>query len=432
MNELLKKSDEVSRRRFISRTAKTCLGVSLLPHALKNELLAAAKTPGQKPTARNVIFLYMSGGMSHIDTFDPKPNADPAVRGDVTAIPTNAEGVFLSQYMPGLAKEMDKATIVRSVSSTQGAHEQGNYLVHTSYSPRGTITHPGLGAWMLRHEGRTNRTLPGSVRIGGGARGGGAGFMESKFAPLVIGNPNEGLKNSRMPSDLTEAQYNDRLMLSEQFDAAFHDRYNQKHVRAYNDMYDDAIRLMKSEDLKAFDLYSESPETREAYGQNGFGQGCLLARRLIEHDVRFVEVTLGGWDNHNNIYPGIEGRVNTLDTGVSTLIRDLERRGLLDETLVVVASEFGRTPMLNMNDGRDHFPRCFSFLVAGGGIAGGRTYGATDENASQIVENKVMVPDFNATIAYALGLPLEKVVYSASKRPFTVAHKGKPIMDLFA
>jgi hypothetical protein len=432
MNELLRKSNELDRRRFISATAKTCLGVTLLPQAIRSDILAATKAPAHKPTARNVIFLYMSGGMSHIDTFDPKPDADPAVRGDVGAIPTKAEGVMVSEYFENLAREMDKVTLLRSVSSTQGAHEQGNYYMHTSYTMRGTIQHPGLGAWMLRHEGRTNRTLPGSVRIGGGAEGGGAGFMESKFAPLVIGSANEGLKNSRMPAGLTEAQFQDRLLLSEKFDTAFHERYNQKHVRAYNDMYDDAIRLMKSEDLKAFDLHSEPGNIREEYGQNGFGQGCLLARRLIEHDVRFVEVTLGGWDNHNNIYPGIAERCRELDQAMATLIRDLHRRGLLDETMVVLATEFGRTPELNINDGRDHYPQAFSCLVAGGGIPGGRAFGATDGNASMVTENKITVPDFNATIAYALGLPLEKVIYSPSKRPFTVADKGQPVLDLFA
>jgi len=410
-----------SRRHFLS----SLLGVSMMPTSF------GKKPPSTRPTARNVIFLYMAGGMSHIDTFDPKPKADPSVRGDVTAIPTNADGVFLSQYMPQLAEHMNKGTIIRSVSSTQGAHEQGNYLVHTSYEQRGTITHPGLGAWILKHEGRTNRTLPGSVRVGSGSRGGGAGFMESKFAPLVIGNPTDGLKNSTRPASLSEKQYMNRILLSEKFDTAFHDRYNQKDIRAYSDMYDDALRLMKSTDLKAFDLTEESPKVRDQYGQNAFGQGCLLARRLVEHDVRFVEVTLGGWDNHSTIYPGIEDRVNTLDTGLSALLADLNRHGLLEETLVVVATEFGRTPVLNGNDGRDHYPQAFSFFLAGGGMQGGRVYGETDENASKIVENRVEVQDVNATIAYALGLPLEKVVYSDSKRPFTVAHKGSPILELF-
>ncbi len=433
MKELFHKADDLGRRRFITQTAKSLLGVSLLPHALSGSSAfgaTATGNAGRKPTARNVIYLYMSGGMTHLDTFDPKPGTEQA--GPVNAINTKAEGVQISEYFPTVAQQADKIAFIRGTSSTQGAHEQGNYLMHSSYEMRGTIQHPGLGAWMLKHEGRTNRTLPGSVRIGGGVQGGGAGFFESKYAPLVIGNPNDGLKNSKMPSDLTEEEFNDRLLLSEQFDSAFHERYNQKHVRAYNDMYDDAIRLMKSEDLKAFDLHREPGEIREAYGSNGFGQGCLLARRLIENDVRFVEVTLGGWDNHTGIFNGIEARTAMLDQALGTLIMDLERRGLLEETMVVLATEFGRTPNININDGRDHYPKAFSTLLAGGGIAGGRAWGKTDETGSNVIEDKVMVPDLNATIAYALGLPVEKTLYSPSKRPFTVAHKGKPVLGLFS
>jgi hypothetical protein len=268
------------------------------------------------------------------------------------------------------------------------------------------------------------------VRIGGGANGGGAGFMESRFAPLVLGSATEGVRNSRM--NVSEKEFNDRLMLAQQFDEAFHQKYNQKNVRAYKDMYDDALRLMKSEDLKAFDLSQEPGPVRQAYGQNGFGQGCLLARRLVENDVRFVEVTLGGWDTHSNNFTSVERMTKDLDQAMSTLLIDLERRGLLEETVVVLATEFGRTPVINDDDGRDHYPAAFSGLLAGGGIKGGVVHGKTCERGENVVEGKVTVPDFNATVAYALGLPLDQIVYSPSKRPFTVADKGKPILHLFA
>ncbi|MGI8601834.1 MAG: DUF1501 domain-containing protein [Verrucomicrobiales bacterium] len=441
MKDLIIKADELGRRQFIAHTAKTFLGVTVFTPLLARAALppkgnqwdndpkkkSAGGTPMRKPTARNVIFLYMSGGMTHLDTFDPKSGE---VAGPVKPLETNVDGIQLSQYLPALAKKMDKISLVRSLSTTQGAHEQGNYYMHTSYTMRGTIAHPGLGAWIQRHEGRTNRTLPGSVRIGGGAAGGGAGFMESRYAPLVLGSANEGVKNSRMT--VSEKEFNDRLMLAQQFDESFHQKYNQKNVRAYKDMYDDALRLMRSEDLKAFNIGMEPSAVREAYGNNGFGQGCLLARRLVENDVRFVEVTLGGWDTHANNFTSVERLTASLDQALSTLLTDLDRRGLLEETVVALCTEFGRTPVINEDDGRDHFPKAFSGLLAGGGIRGGYAYGKTDERGDNVIEGKIRPEDFNATIAYALGLPLDQIVYSPSKRPFTVADKGRPITELFA
>lgn len=428
MKPIINRSDELSRRGFLSQTAGSLLGVSLMPSLAPTSLFAQTRNPGAK--ANKVIYLYMSGGMSHMDTFDPKPGTDE--QGPVQAIDTNVDGIQVSEYLPNLARQMDKMALVRSLSSTQGAHEQGQYFMHSSYTPRGTIQHPGLGAWMHRLDGRKNSTLPASVRIGGSSRGSGSGFLESKFAPLVINNPNDGLKNSKRRKGMSEKEFEDRLFLANAFDEEFHRRYNHKKVRAYTDMYEDAIRLMKSEDLKAFDLNKESKEIRDEYGDNSFGQGCLLARRLIENDVRFVEVSLGGWDTHNNNFDSVSRRAGTLDQAMATLISDLERRGLLEETLVVLATEFGRTPRINQNDGRDHFPKAFSGVLAGGGVKGGQTYGVTDETSSNVLDQRVSVPDFNATIAYALGLPLDEVVYSPSRRPFTVAHKGRPVMDLLA
>ncbi len=432
MKDLLFKADESTRRHFMRMTAGSTLGVGLLSQAMSEDIFAAADSTAslkKRPTARNVIYLYMSGGMTHLDTFDPKPGSE--VAGPVEAIPTKADGVFISEYLPGIAQHMDKAALVRSLTSTQGAHAQGNYFMHTSYSPRGTIKHPGLGAWIQRLDGRTNRTLPAAVRVGGGGSGG-AGFMESKFAPLQLGNPNEGLKNSKLVDGMTEREFDDRLALANAFNKKFRETYNQKDVRAQKDMYEDAVRLMRSEDLKAFDLSKEDAKVREAYGNNGFGQGVLLARRLLENDVRFVEVNLGGWDTHSNNFTSVPQRTATLDQAVSTLLTDLDRRGMLEETLVVIATEFGRTPRINQNDGRDHFPKAFSGFIAGGGVRGGTVWGKTDERAENVVENKLQVPDFNASIAYGLGLPLDKVITSPSGRPFTIAHKGRPVTDLFA
>ena len=199
-------------------------------------------------------------------------------------------------------------------------------------------------------------------------------------------------------------------------------------------MYDEAVRLMKSKDLEAFDLSFEKPAVRDAYGRNGFGQGCLLARRLVENGVRFIEVGYGGWDTHSDNFERVAEKSAGLDQTLAALLDDLSSRGLLDSTLVVLATEFGRTPTIqtNRNNGRNHYPQAFSCLLAGGGIKGGMRYGKTDDEGREVIENQVSVPSFNATIAHALGIDLEKKTMSPTLRPFTVADKGKPILDLFA
>ena len=195
-------------------------------------------------------------------------------------------------------------------------------------------------------------------------------------------------------------------------------------------MYDDAVRLMESNDLKAFDLKDESESTRESYGSDNFGQGVLLARRLVERQVRFVEVQLGGWDTHQNNFSRVPERCSILDQALSALLDDLSKRGLLEETLVVLATEFGRTPNINVNEGRDHYPKAFSCMLAGGGIKGGQVWGKTDKEGREVIDQKVEIPDLNATIAYTLGLPLDEIIYSPTRRPFTLSDKGQPITQL--
>ncbi|MDZ4289052.1 MAG: DUF1501 domain-containing protein, partial [Prosthecobacter sp.] len=214
-------------------------------------------------------------------------------------------------------------------------------------------------------------------------------------------------------------------------DAEFQAEWQTRSVKAYADVYDDAVRLMHSEDLRAFDLTQEPDALRQAYGKDTFGQGCLLARRLVEHGVRFVEVALGSWDTHTANFINTPRLCDTLDTALSTLVNDLHARGMLDSTMIVLSSEFGRTPKINQNQGRDHYP-VFSAVMIGGGIKGGLKHGSTDKDGAQVATDKVSPPDFNATIGYALGLPLDQVIYSPSKRPFTVADKGQPLTQLFA
>lgn len=425
-------SSPFGRRQFLSGAAQSFLGVTAL-QTFGGQALAAGKdasTARQAATARNVIYLYMNGGMSHLDTWDPKP-ASSGVMGLTQTLKTKVDGIQVSENLPLLSRQADKLAIIRSMSSTQGAHEQGNYFMHTSYTLRSSIRHPSLGAWLQKFQDRGNPTLPGSVMIGNDSRHPGAGFFESRFAPLMLNNPEGGLANVRRNDWFTEERFNSRLEIAKQLDRKFAETYDVKNVRAYSDMYDDAVKMMKSEELKAFDLDSEPDALREKYGRDRFGQGCLLARRLVEHGVRFVEVSFGSWDTHNANFTRVPELCEELDTAMSTLLSDLESRGLLQETLVVLATEFGRTPEINANDGRDHHPAAFSCVLAGGGIRGGQVHGATDEKGAKITDSPVNVPDINATIGYALGLPLDQVLFSPSKRPFTLADKGKPLTNLF-
>jgi len=427
MKNVLNQGGELTRRNFMQHMARSFLGVSLLPGISRYAF--GAEVPHLSRTAKNVIYLYMGGGMSHLDTLDCKPGTE--VQGPVESIPTNVPGIHISEYLPLLAKHMDSLALVNSLHSTQGAHEQGDYFMHSSYVKRGTIQHPGMGAWLLKLHGLTNSTLPGNIRIGGNNNMVAGGFLERKYAPLVIGNPEDGLKNSKRQRLFKEDEFKKNLKLAQAFDEEFHGRYDMKEVRAYGNMCQDALKLMESEDLLAFNIKNEPDAMRERYGRNSFGQGCLLARKLVEHDVRFVEVYMGGWDSHQNNFDQVEANAAVLDQGMSALLADLKQRGLLEDTLVVLATEFGRTPDINENDGRDHYAKAFSCALAGGGIQGGQVYGKTDETGSVVVEDRVEIPDFNATIAYALGLPLDKVIASPSKRPFTVAHKGQPLTKLF-
>ncbi len=424
---IFKKADDVTRRTFVSGAASAMLGVNYISQFGHAE----EKTPVNYPkgTAKSVIYLYMSGGMSHLDSFDIKPE-NSEVRGEAGAIKTNVSGIRVSKFFPEVARQMDKVAIVNSLTTTQGAHEEGRYIMHTSYAQRGTIRHPDLGAWVTKLGGKISETLPAFVKVGGGGRSLGGGFFEPKYAALPVGDPKAGLQYSKRHGTVSEEVFKDRLAMLKQMNGEFQSKYKQKSVNAYDAMYKDAVKLMTSEDLQAFDLSQEDQKNAVRYGENKFGQGCLLARRLVEKGVRFVEVNLGGWDNHNSIYDRFAENSKTLDTALGALLADLKSRGLLDSTLVVLATEFGRTPKINQNKGRDHYPKAFSGLLAGGGIKGGQVYGKTDAGGMNVVENKVGVQDFNATIARALGLPLEKILLSPTGRPFQVAHKGKPITAL--
>jgi uncharacterized protein (DUF1501 family) len=410
---------ELSRRQFMAKTAASALGVSV-----GASFAQAAELPGDM----KMIFCYMAGGMSHVDSFDPQPGTDEA--GPLETIKTNAADIQLSSNYADCAKHMDKVTVVRSMYSTQGAHGQGDYYMHTGYTRIGTITHPSLASWSHHHLGKINSKLPGTVVISPGTAYPYSGFMPPELSPMPIGEPTKGLQNSAPPDWVTASEFDHQLGMAEAFNASFRAKHKQSSLTAYQKFYSEAVELMKSKDLDAFDLSKETAATREKYGQDSkFGHGLPLARRLIENNVRTVEVIRGGWDAH----PALDNEPHLdLDRGLAALLGDLEERGLLKKTIVVVCTECGRSPKIQNSDiGRDHWAKAFSAVLAGGPFKRGYVHGATDRGYESKTGHTT-IPDFHTTIATAMGMPAKKIVMSPSGRPFNVGHKGTVIKDVFA
>ena len=427
MKSLVAMLDGFDRRHFLEQAAKSLLGVSLVPAMSRAVSAAEAESTGK---AKRLIYLFMSGGMTHLDTFDLKPGHPN--QGATKPIGTNVAGIAISEFLPVLATEFDKIAVIRSMFTQTGDHEDGEYLMRTSYDQIATERHPSVGPWIQKFRGRQSKSLPDTVLIGAPPRHPGAGFLDPSFSPLPIGDPNRGLENTVPPAYLTAESFEKRVDLIQQFDKKFRQKFKSRDLQSYTDFYAEATSLLSSGELKAFDLNQEKKEDRDRYGRDAFGQGCLLARRLIESNVRCVEVTCGGWDMHTSIYNAgtLPSRAGIMDRALGNLIKDLSKSGLLDETLIVLTTEFGRSPQLNYNAGRDHHPAVFSTVLAGGGIRGGQLYGSSDSAGHAVDQDGVSPADFNATIATALGLPLTKEIFSPTGRPFKVAHDGKAIAKL--
>ena len=424
MEKILNSLDAQTRRQFVERCAATSFGLSILPTAH----LTAADSTDPKPAAfgkaKSVIWLMLNGGLSHIDSLDPKQGKS---KGPAKAINTSAD-FQVTEFFPKFATVANRVCVIRSMEAKIGVHKPAQYFMRTAYEPRGTILHPNLGAWGSHYLGRSSKNLPSSVCINRRSDQGN-GFFPSSYAPLAIGDPTKGINDVKSIGDKSEATK--RLTLLNGLDADFRRKFNDKRVNAYNGFYDDALALMKSKELKAFDLSGESEKQRAAYGDNSFGQGCLLARRLVESGVRFVEVKHDGWDHHKALADEMADVAPVFDQAFATLITDLEQRGILDSTLVVVATEFGRKPDYK-GDGRSHHPVCFSTALAGGGAKAGFVYGKSDDAGFYVDENAVSIGAFHASIAYASGMEIEKPAMSPSGRPMTVGDGEKPVLELFA
>lgn len=421
------------RRSFMKSVANQCLGVSFAGAVGSGAIGALGEAQAAAPAtgkAKHVIYLFMEGAMTHLDTFDPKVGVEEA--GLTKPIQTRVPGIQFGDKFPKLAYLAAAIAVVRSLSTETGAHDKGQYLMRTSYKKLNSIQHPAMGAWMLSQTGRVNKELPGNYIVGSSNGHPGAGFLEPSLSPVPISNPSAGLQNIKLPKYLPEPLFQRRLFLASKFDRQFQGLRNNTEIEAYNQLYDEAKRLMGSEHLKVFNINEEPKAIRDAYGNNSLGQGCLLARRLVQSGARFVEVNYGGWDMHQDLNNSLTTRAGHLDNALGNLMRDLHSKGLLDETLIVLTTEFGRKPKMNVNAGRDHHPGAFCSLLIGAGIKGGQVYGASDKTGFSVAKDHVYVADFNKTIAAAAGLPLEQEQFAPNGRPFKIGGDGDPVKELLA
>lgn len=417
-------NNDISRRQFISKLAYTTFGVS----ALGVPEIASANNFGK---AKHVIYIYCNGGLSHLDSFDPKTKLDGA-----KPIRTNAD-FEISEYFPELAKHGDKFSVIRNMTSKSGAHSQASYLMKTSYSKNSLIVHPAVGAVSYNLLGKQHPSIPDNILINGDADHPKGGYFPKKFAPLPIINPNEGLRFSK--SSVEKANFGNRLELLKGLDENFRKNYINDDIKSYSELYDETLKLLNSKDLELFDLSKESSVVREKYGKSNFGQGLLLARRLISSGVRFVEVgSSQSFDFHNDIVDSMTRTKDSFDKGLAALFEDLHNTGLIKNTIVVIATEFGRTPFYNedgklapysKNQGRDHAPGAFSCVIGGMNL-GGKVIGQTSELGDKVEGNSYGVGSLNSTIGTLLGIKHDQIWFSPQNRPFKIGNGAEPIKEL--
>ena len=379
------------------------------------------------PKAESMVLFWMGGGMSHLDTWDPKPGRP--TQGEFNPSKTSADGVEISEIFPKLAKQMHHCSIVRSIAGTNGDHGRATYELQTSYGQSGNLVHPGMGS-VIAHECEPLGDLPAFISIGGMAPR--AGYLGQQCEAYYVGRPGERDPYLAFPEGISKAQGNRRLDVLAKMNARRSEEMSSAEMKATEIAINDAVDLMRSPALKAFDLEGEDARTMERYGNTEFGRGALLARKLVETGVRFVQVNRGGFDNHSGIFTAMQNHGDVMDPALAALIEDLSASGRLEKTLVMVLSEFGRTPRVNDGGGRDHHARCFSCLVAGGGTEGGQIIGASDEDGVLPAERPVQVSDLHATICHALGVDFKKEIMTPLGRPMTLVKKGaSPVSELF-
>jgi hypothetical protein len=426
MKKFAVKLNEPSRREFVRNLALTSLGVNAVT-AFGAEDTGMPKLPIRNAPCKKVIFIYMGGGMSHLDTFDPKE--DPDVKGITTPIKTSVPGVHFGNNLPQLATLAHEMCVIRGMTTSTGDHQSATYAMHTGFVERPGTSHPHFGSWAQYFLGADSKEIPASVIISRGNPG--PGFFSPAHSPFPISNPEKGIRD--MLPKISKSHFEKRVKLAKMFSKDFNSRYPHQHVSSYADFYDSTVKFFDGAGSQAFDLYKEPREVRDRYGRGRFAQGLCLARRLLEHGVRYVEVGYDrGWDSmHNDASLG-EGLAQGMDQPIATLLRDLKCRGMLESTMVVVTTEFGRTPKLSKIGGRDHHPRAFSAMVAGGGVNGGQIVGGTNEQGTHHTGEEVNVARLHATMAYAMGLPIELRIHGSGGQPFFVGDQAAPLKSIFA
>ena len=405
----------------------------------------ATKSSGTSTQADACILVWQDGGPSHYETFDPKPDAPVEIRGRYNPIATNTPGIFFAEPMKKLATISDQLAIVRSIRHDQGNHGAGNHYMMTGAPPRIPVGcgafvsfHPSLGSVVSKEIGAPHG-IPAYFSLPRMSRSGGPNFLGSKYAPFIVpDSPNSSsfrVRDVTIPSGLTEQRYQSRQQIRKNIDKMLriNDAAAADPTLAVDEFYQQSIQIITSPEAQAaFDIHKEAPDVRDAYGRNTFGQQALLARRLVGAGVPFVTLYHGGWDHHTDIFKSLDKKLPPFESTVAALVADLQDRGMLERTLVVVLGEFGRTPKINDRGGRDHWSNAMSVMFAGGNTTGGQVIGATDRQGYTAVERVLSPENFVSTIYRKLGIDPGMVMYSGEGRPTHLVSDPAPIDELMS
>jgi hypothetical protein len=406
----------VSRRGFLRTAAAGTLSLSGLCGLHAEEL---------KKQGRAMILLYMQGGPSQFETFDPKPHHENG--GGTKVIATAVPGIQIAEPWKEMAKVMGDCALLRSLTNKEGNHQRASYQLHTGYLPSGSVKHPAFGCAVAQQMGVHDADLPCVVSIG---RTEGAGFLGVDYEPFVVDKPGELPRNVAVP--VADARLTRRVGLLGKLEQEFAVRGAQQVVENHGRLYGKASRMVLSPQISAFDFTDEPAEVKARYGDSQFGRGCLLARRLVEHGVPFIEVRMNGWDTHQDNFEKVPELAAQVDPAMAALISELKERGLLERTTVLWAGEFGRTPKVNPRDGRDHYPRAFNGLMAGGGIRGGQAIGRSSDDGTSIADRPVTVADLFTSICKTLQIDPRHENISPIGRPMKIVDGGEVVSELFA
>lgn len=426
-----------SRREFLHVGLLGGLGLTL-PQFLAQKAQAAQKFYElREGVAKGIIHIFLPGGIAHQESFDPKPYAPAEYRGPFGAINTKIPGVQFGEKLPELAQMADKMTIIRSMSHGEAAHERGTHNMFTGYRPSPALEYPSYGS-VISHEMGSKNNLPPYVCVPSVPNEfANSGYLSSAYGPFALGsdpaNGNFQVRDLNLPNGCDEFRFSRRRSLLETVDSHFRSLEKSDAIDAMDAFYQHAYKLISSESAReAFNLKAEPDALKDEYGRNEAGQRMLLARRLIEAGTRFVSLTVGGWDHHDNIKGAFEGQMPNVDKAIATLIRDLDRRGMLESTLVMVTTEFGRTPKINPTGGRDHWPSVFSVMMAGGGFKQGYVHGSSDALGGGVDTDGVTVEDLSTTIYNQIGITSDKELMAPGGRPIEIVDGGQVLDALLA